>query len=355
AEEELVDAVDRAICGELFKIEDLAVDDADRRDRDPVPGLEYVRLSVVRADLYPPGVAADARDLPAMDPVQRLEGQTRRGTAGIATPLALSQAILHLSRADDHKVGASYLDALRTRGPVEIGDRDGIAVVETVDALVASHIEQHAPADHLVRELLDAVLVRSAAVDERGRIAVPHLVAEEHVRQRIPLCSGLRRQIDGVIRVAQPRRHVVLARHSIGARRQHLVQRVPTSAEKATLRPVLVEIETEPKDLPLPHEFGGVDDVLGRDVVQDAQLVVGAPLAPVLEILGLLQHVGLRQSCHGFPPISVAVVVAHPTRSFSMTAGSGSTPSPGPCGTARQPFLSGWMASCIGFTAKSAS
>src|SRR5262249_57037099 len=103
----------------------LAVDDTDRGDCDPVPGLEHVRLGVVRADLDPPGVAADARDLPAMDPVQRLEGQARRGTARIAAPLALSQAILHLSRADDHKVGASYLDALRTRGPIEVGDRDG--------------------------------------------------------------------------------------------------------------------------------------------------------------------------------------------------------------------------------------
>src|SRR5262249_2079254 len=163
-----------------------------------------VRLSVVRADLDPPGVAADARDLPAMDPVQRLEGQARRGTARIATPLALPQVILHLSRADDHEVGASYLAALGARGPLAAGDLDAITGVETVDARVAGHIEQHAPDDHLVRELLDAVLVRSAAVDERGRIAVPHLVAEEHVRQRIPLRSGLRRQIDGVIRVAQP-------------------------------------------------------------------------------------------------------------------------------------------------------
>jgi hypothetical protein len=185
------------------------------------------------------------------------------------------------------------------RGPVEVGDGDGIAVVETIDALMAGHVEQHAPADHLVRELLDAVLVRSATVDERGRIAVPHLVAEEHVRQRIPLRGGLSRQIDGVIRVAQPRRHIMLAGHGIGARRQHLVQRVPASAEKATLRPVLIQIETEPEDLALPHQFGGVDDVLGRDVVQDAKLVVGAPLAPVLEILGLLQHIGLRQACHG--------------------------------------------------------
>src|SRR5262249_57214813 len=108
-----------------------------------------------------------------MDPVQRLEGQARRGTAGIATPLALPQAILHLSRTDDHEVGASYLDALRVRGPVEVGDRDGIPVIETVDAFVAGHVEEHAPADPLVRAPLDAALVRSPALRQLGPLAGP--------------------------------------------------------------------------------------------------------------------------------------------------------------------------------------
>ena len=98
---------------------------------------------------------------------------------------------------------------------------------------------------------------------------------------------------------AYPRRHVVLAGDGIGARRQHLVQWVPASAEEAALRTVLVEIETEPEDLAPPHQSGGVDDVLGRDVVEDAQLVLGTPFAPVLELLGLLQHVRLGQLCHG--------------------------------------------------------
>ena len=40
-------------------------------------------------------------------------------------------------------------------------------------------------------------------------------------------------------------------------------------------------------------------------------------------------------------------------RSFSTTRGSGSTPRPGPCGTAMRPFLPGWIASPSGFSAKS--
>src|SRR5262249_60397743 len=141
--------------------------------------------------------------------------RARCGAPGIATPRCPPQAIVHLSRADDHEVRALYRDALRARGPVEVGDRDGIAVVETVDALVAGHIEQHAPAHHLVRELLDAVLVRSAAVDERGGITVPHLVAEKHVRQRIPPRSRPPRQNDGVIPRAPPPPHRVPAPPSL--------------------------------------------------------------------------------------------------------------------------------------------
>src|SRR4030095_3925622 len=42
------------------------------------------------------------------------------------------------------------------------------------------------------------------------------------------------------------------------------------------------------------------------------------------------------------------------TRNCSITLASGSTPSPGPCGTAIRPSR-GWMASCNGLTAESQS
>src|SRR5262249_60833397 len=72
--------------------------------------------------------------------------------------------------------------------------------------------------------------------------------------------------------------------------------------EVAVVRSVLVGGPTEAKVFALLHEPGGVDDVLGRDVVQHAELVVGAPLAPVLERFGLLQHVVASQSRHNRSP-----------------------------------------------------
>src|SRR5882672_12214077 len=111
AKKELVDAVGGAVLGELFEIEDLAVHDPDRRDRDPVPGLEDVRPARVGSHLDPPGVAADRGDLLAVDPVERLERQARRVAARVAAPVVAREPILHLTRADDHEVGAPHGDA----------------------------------------------------------------------------------------------------------------------------------------------------------------------------------------------------------------------------------------------------
>src|SRR5437870_3557322 len=159
AEKELVDAVGGAVLGELLQIENLAVHDPDRRDRDPVPGLEDVGPGRVGAYLDPPGVAADRGDLLGVDPVQGLEGQAGRIAARVAAPLVPGQAILQLAGPDDHEIGAPDADPLRSGRAVEVGGRDRVAVREIRDAFVSSHVEQHAPAHHPVRELLDTVLV----------------------------------------------------------------------------------------------------------------------------------------------------------------------------------------------------
>src|SRR5262245_29466466 len=164
AEEELVDAVGRAVLRELLQVEDLAVHDPDRGNRHPVPGLEDVGPGIVRANLDAPGVATDARDLLAVDPVDRLEGQAGRVAAGVAAPLAAREPVFHLPGADDHEVAAPYGDVLRARRGVELGDRDPVAVRETSDALPARDVQQHTSPDHLVREFVDAVLVGVALV-----------------------------------------------------------------------------------------------------------------------------------------------------------------------------------------------
>src|SRR6266699_3450296 len=72
AEEELVDAVLRAVLGQLLEIENLAHAQAHGRDHHPVPGL--VRLGgFVRPHFDPPGVGADRSHLLLLAPVAVLE------------------------------------------------------------------------------------------------------------------------------------------------------------------------------------------------------------------------------------------------------------------------------------------
>ena len=156
---------------------------------------------------------------------------------------------------------------------------------------MAGDVEQHAAPDHLADRVLDAALVGAAAVDQAGVVAVPHLLAEEDVGQRVPLGGALGRQMERVVGVAQARRLVVLAGDRVGAGREHGVDRVPAAAPQARLRPLLVEREAEREDLAAPHQARRGDDRLGRDEVERADLVVRPPPAPVLEPLRLLEHV----------------------------------------------------------------
>src|SRR5262245_8070206 len=129
AEEELVDAVGVAILGQLLEIEDLSHAQTHGRDHHPVPGL--VRLGgLVRPDFDAPGVGADRRDLLVLAPVAVLELDARRIAAGVAAPLLLLQAALHLAGADDDEVAAPDRDVLVLGALVELVIGDGIAVLQ---------------------------------------------------------------------------------------------------------------------------------------------------------------------------------------------------------------------------------
>src|ERR1700730_770353 len=147
AKEEFVDPVLGAVLGELLEIEDFAHTQTHGRDDHPEPGLVCFR-GFVRSYLDPPGIRADGRNLLGLAPVAVLKLHARRVAAGVAAPLLLREAPLHLAGADDHEVAAPDLDILILGASVELVVRDTLAVLEPIDAPEPGNIEKHAAPGH---------------------------------------------------------------------------------------------------------------------------------------------------------------------------------------------------------------
>src|SRR5262245_18583183 len=283
AEEEFVDAIARAVLCQLLEIEDLAHAQAHGRDHHPVPGL--VRLcGFVRPHLDAPGVGADRGNLLVLAPVAVLELDAGGVATGIAAPLLLLEAALHLAGADDDEVATADLDLLLLRAGVELVVGNAFAVLEPVDAAEAGDVEQHAAPYHLVLGMLDAQHAQSLGVDELGVVAVIGLVLIEDMPERVPVGGALHTEIERIVGVADlvP---VLPTGDGVGAGGEHLVDRIEAAAEQTGLRAVAVERDAECEHLASADQAGGLDDVLGAHVVERADLVVLAPAAPVLELL----------------------------------------------------------------------
>src|SRR6516162_1494006 len=300
AEEELVDAVVGAILRQILEIEDFAHAQPHGGNDHPVPGLVCLH-GLVRPHLDAPGIRADGGNLFVLAPVAVLELDAGRVAAGVPAPFLLLEATLHLAGANDDEVAAADLDLLLLGALVELVVRNGFTVLEPVDAAQTRDVEQHAAPHHLVLGMLDAQHAQSLGVDELGVIAVVGLVLVEDVPERIPVSGPLHAQIQRVVGVADlvP---VLPTGDGVGAGRQHLVDRIEAPSEQAGLRTVAVERDAERKHLAGADQTSGLDDILGRDVVERADVVVLAPAPPILELLRslgnrLLAHFDVHVPC----------------------------------------------------------
>ena len=173
------------------------------------------------------------------------------------------------------------------------------------DAAEARDVEQHAAPDHLALGILDAEHGKAARVDQLGVVAVIGLVLVEDVAERVPMRGALHAQHERVVGVADlvP---VLLAGDGVGAGGQHLVDRVEAAAEQAVLRPGAVERDAEREHLAGADQACGLGNVLRRDVVERADLVVLAPAAPVRQLLGGLgDRLFANLDVHGVHPVFV--------------------------------------------------
>ena len=117
------------------------------------------------------------------------------------------------------------------------------------------------------------------------------------------------RRLDGhvqrVVGIAQVAAWTLVepAGDGVGAGGEHGVDRVPAAAEQAALRPAGIERDPEGEHPAVPDQPGGGDDVLGADMVQRADLVVLAPAAPILELLGgVIDRRATLGDIHVVPP-----------------------------------------------------
>src|SRR6185312_6255023 len=293
-EQELVDLVGGAVVRQFLQLEDLAHGHAHDRDRDPVPGLVDAGLALVRPHLAAPGVAGERRQFGLLDEVECLEREAGGIAARIAVPTAGLLAALHHAGAHDDIVAAFERDVLLLRAREQIVIGDAVAVLKRLDAFVAGDVEQHAAADHLVLGLLDAALLRAGGCHLAAVVAVPHGILVEHVAEPVPLRAALQRHGHHIVGGADAAL-VEHARIGVGAGAQHGVDRVGAAHARVfalgALRPGMVVIERERDHLAFFDQAGGGDDVFGAGVIEGADLVVGAPFAPVFVLFRGLAHV----------------------------------------------------------------
>lgn len=100
---------------------------------------------------------------------------------------------------------------------------------------------------------------------------------------------GLHRHVQRVVGIAQglaAAGGVEAPGHRVGAGGQHGVDRVPAPAEQAVLRAGAVERDAHGEHRAAADQPGGGGHVGRLDVVEGADLVGGAPAAPVAQRLG---------------------------------------------------------------------
>ena len=180
-------------------------------------------------------------------------------------------------------------DVLLLRGQVEVGAGDARSRRRAMSMPSARGTSRNTPRPTMLAlGLLDAALLRAGRGDLAAVVAVPHGVLVEHVAQAVPLRAALQRHHHHVVGGADAA-VVEHARVGVGAGAQHGVHRVDAAHRRVlalrALRPVVVEVERERDHLALLHQARRRDDVLGLRVVERADLVVRAPLAPVLVFL----------------------------------------------------------------------
>ena len=235
-------------------------------------------------------VAPEHRNPALTKPRQAVRVESRHAVRGIHEA-ALRGAPRTAPGSDEQDVPLTDLHALTRLGRFERVDADRRVRGEMVYTLGRRDVEQHAPADYPLGEGEDGVLSCAATADVRGRVAVVHLSAPEHVTERVDVghaeavhvCADIvaTRLVTGnpvVVAGVPGREHVMLRGIGIFRGRNY------------------AEIVREADSESVLHGRGRRRAVFVAQVVQHAPFVVVAPTPPVRERVEALVELGLARN-----------------------------------------------------------
>ena len=220
-------------------------------------------------------VAAEHRDLPLGEATGgSRDARPAMPWLGLSAPPRPRRGVAAGRDAED--VAGADLDTERLLGRLELGAVMTAASASGSPPFARHQVEEHPAPDDAVGERHDRVAARAVAAHVGRGPAVVHLAAHEHVAQRVDVRDAepvhLRADVVAARLVARDAVFVAAV-----ARGEHVVVR----GERALGRGVDAEVVRQADRHAVDHERGGASAVLGGEVVERAELVVGAPPTPV--------------------------------------------------------------------------
>ena len=224
-------------------------------------------------------VGKERSDLALVHPRDRVDVQAGLALAGVAVvPGAELAAAAVVPGAEDEDVALLEAHALGALGLFELRAPDGLARLEVGNAAQARDVEQHAAADDAVGGVGHRHGRGTAARDRRGGTAVVHLTAVGDVAERVDV--GVAVAVE--VHAEEVQREGQLARADVEVVHLHHVVDRRVRVVRSGLR---VDRDRHRDRAARAHERGRAAHVLGRDVVEGAEHVVGPPAPPVLDRL----------------------------------------------------------------------
>ena len=202
-------------------------------------------------------------------------------------PRAVRRAPDPSARPHQQRIARPHPQARPFLGGLEVLGKDRFAGFERVDAAYGRDVEEHAPGDNPVLQVVDPEAGGAVRGDGLGGVAVEELAFVEDVAQRVDVAGG------------EPvgRQGEVVRPPALGRGADHVVRH----RGRVVGRRLGVEGPGTRDRLARTHGGRGGGRDLGSDQVQRAELVVGPPASPVGETAVQSDDVsgGHRVSGHG--------------------------------------------------------